>query len=48
MGTLGNQLKMEVGAVKADRPGKHKGTSSGALRKRQNSGHLRDLKRKDR
>jgi hypothetical protein len=38
MGTLGNQLEMGTGAVKADRPAKHKGGTSGALRKRQNSG----------
>jgi hypothetical protein len=46
MGTLGNQLEMGTGAVKADRPAKHKGMTSGALRKRRNSGHFRNWERK--
>jgi len=46
MGTLENQLKMGTGAVKADRPAKHKGRTSGALRKRRNSGHFPRRKRK--
>jgi hypothetical protein len=48
MGTLGNQLEMGTGAVKADRPAKHKGRSSGALRKRRNSGHFRYRRQKKR